>query len=107
VDIIFVDDGLERMDRDADFHGEFEASVADEFRHRLQILRSADCEQRLLLLKALDMHRLAGGNTSYLMRVTDRFCLELEFRDGEDRSDRCVIVAGMTPQSNDNRGSPS
>ena len=102
--VIFENEGLERMDREADFHGEFERTVADEFRHRLQILRSADSEQRLLLLKALDMRRLSDGNTSYRMRITDDFRLELEFRDGEERRDRCVIVTRMTPNHNDKKG---
>jgi plasmid maintenance system killer protein len=100
--VVFEDGGLERMDRETDFHGGFESTVADEFRHRLQILRSADSEERLLSLKALDLQRLSAGNTNYRMRVTDDFGLELEFRDGEERRDRCVIVTRMSPNHNDN-----
>lgn len=102
--VVFEDEGLERMDLDLDFHGDFESSVADDFRHRLQILRSADSEERLLSLKALDLQRLSTGNTNYRMRVTDDFGLDLEFRDGEERRDRCVIVTRMSPNHNDNKG---
>ncbi len=102
--VVFENTGLERMDREVDFHGEFEPTVADEFRHRLQILRSADSEQRLLRLKALAMHRLTDGKTNYLMRVTDKYRLELEFRDYEKRRDRCAIVTCMTPDHNDSKG---
>jgi plasmid maintenance system killer protein len=102
--VLFVNERLERMDREADFHGEFESTVADEFRHRLQILRSADSERRLLSLKALDMQRLSGEDTNYRMRVTDNFGLELQFRDDQERRDRCVIVTRMTPNHNDNKG---
>ena len=102
--VVFEDGGLERMDQDTDFHGELESSVADEFRHRLQILRSADSEERLLSLKALDMQRLPTGNTNYRMRVTDNFGLHLEFRDGEERRDRCVIITRMSLNQNNNKG---
>jgi plasmid maintenance system killer protein len=102
--VVLANEGLERMDREADFNGEFESTVADEFRHRLQILRSADSEQRLLSLKALDMQRLSPGDTSYRMRVTDDYGLELEFLDDEERRDRCVIVTRMSPNHNDNKG---
>ena len=104
MNIVFVNEALERMDRESDFDGEFEATVADEFRHRLQILRSADSEQRLLRLKALAMHRLADGKASYLMRVTDTFRLELEFRDDEKRLDRCAIVTCITPNGGSKGG---
>lgn len=102
--VVFGNEGLERMDREVDFHGDFEPAVADEFRHRLQILRAADSEQRLLRLKALAMQRLADGKTNYLMRVTDKFRLELEFRDDEKRRDRCAIVTSMTPNRSDSKG---
>jgi plasmid maintenance system killer protein len=104
--VVFKDGGLERMEQETDFHGDFESTVADEFRHRLQILRSADSEERLLSLKALDMQRLATGNTNYRMRVTDQFGLDLEFREGEERRDRCVIVTRMSPNHhhNNNKG---
>jgi plasmid maintenance system killer protein len=102
--VVFENEGLERMDREIDFHGEFEPTVADEFRHRLQILRSADSEQRLLMLKALAMRRLADGKTNYVMRVTDKFRIELEFRDDEKRRDRCAIVTCMTPNHSDSKG---
>jgi len=102
--IVFRNDGLNRMDRETDFHGEFDSTVAEEFRHRLQILRSADSEQRLLTLKALDLRRLSTGDTSYRMRVTDDFGLDLEFRDDRERRERCVIVSRLSPNHNDNKG---
>lgn len=102
--VVFENERLERMDRETDFHGEFESTIADEFRHRLQILRSADSEDRLLSLKALDMQRLSTGNTNYRMRVTDDFGLELEFRYDEERRDRCVIVTRMSLKHNNNKG---
>jgi plasmid maintenance system killer protein len=102
MDVVFNDEGLERIDRETDFHGEFASTVADEFRHRLQILRSADSEVCLLPLKALDMQRLSDGDTNYQMRVTDNFRLELAFRDNEGRQDRCAIVSRMTPSQIDN-----
>lgn len=105
--VVFKNEGLEQMDRESDFHGDFEPTATNEFRHRLQILRSADSEQRLLLLKALDMQRFTENKTNYRMRVTDKFRLELEFRDGEPHRDRCVVVTGMTSNHNDNRGNLS
>jgi plasmid maintenance system killer protein len=104
MDVVFANDGLQRMDQESNFHGEFESTVADEFRHRLQILRSADSEKRLFSLKALDMRRLSTGNTNYRMRVTDDFGLELEFRDDDERRDRCVIVTRMSSNHNENKG---
>jgi plasmid maintenance system killer protein len=92
------------MDRDADFHGEFELVVADEFRHRLQMLRSAESEERLFSLKALDMQPRTDRDTSYRIRVTDNFRLEVEFRNDEERRDRRVIITSMTPNYNDNKG---
>jgi len=95
--VLFKDDRLKRMDLETDFHGDFASTVADEFRHRLQILRSANTEEGLLPLKALDMQRLSNGDTGYRMRVTDAFRLELEFRDDDERRDRCAIVTRMSP----------
>ena len=105
--VLFGDDGLERMDRETDFHGDFESAVADEFRHRLQILRSAGSEDRLLSLKALDMQRLTTGHTNYRMRVTDDFGLELEFHDDQESRDRCVVISRMSPNHNYNKGALS
>lgn len=102
--VVFENDGLERMDREMDFHGDFEPTVADEFRHRLQILRSADSEERLFSLKALDLQRLSTGNATYRMRVTDDLGLDLEIREDEGRHDRCVIVTRMSPNHNDKKG---
>lgn len=93
----FEDDRLKRMDLETDFHGDFASTVADEFRHRVQILRSADTEERLLPLKALDMQRLSTGDGGYRMRVTDDFGLELEFRDDDAPRKRCAIVTRMSP----------
>lgn len=102
--VVFEEDGLERMDRETDFHGDFELAVAEEFRHRLQILRSAESEERLLSLKSLNLQRLSTGNTNYRMRVTDDFGLELKFRDDEKRRARCVIVTRLSLNHNDNKG---
>src|SRR4051812_38784681 len=102
--IVFQNSGLERIDLDADFHGEFESVVADELRHRLQILRAAESEQRLLSLKALDMQPVHDADTSYRIRVTDNYRLKVEFRNDEERRARCAIITSMTPTYNDKKG---
>jgi plasmid maintenance system killer protein len=104
MEIVFSHSALERMDHEASFDGEFATTVADEYRHRLQILRSADSEQRLLSLKALDMQQVGGREAVYRIRVTENVRLEVEFRNGENRSDRCVVITDMTPNNNDNKG---
>jgi plasmid maintenance system killer protein len=96
--------GLERIDGDPTFDGEFEPKAADEIRHRLKILRDADSEEPLLALRALQLERRGQTTNGYTMRVTDELLMDLEFDDDPKTRQRCVVIRYVTSNDKDKKG---
>jgi hypothetical protein len=89
--IVFANEELRRVDRERNFDGDFDPDVADEIRHRLQILRAATSDASLLSLRSLDPQVL--GNGRYLLRITDRFWLNVQLQRAPEMT---AVVLGAT-----------
>lgn len=98
--VLIKDSAILRIDSEAEFHGGFEPDVADELRHRLQILRSAASEETLFPLKSLGLERRVDGKSDYVMRVTDQVAMRVEFSEDTVVHARCATVEGTSPYYN-------
>lgn len=106
--ILYADLGeLQKIDEDPSFSGGYAPEVADEIRHRLQILRAARSELPLLALKALAMTPLDNGAASYRLRVKDGVGMEVQFDGNAETNARSVVINRVTSTYSDKKGEVS
>lgn len=86
MNVRYLDRKLERVERDASYHGSLGAEVAKAFRKRMQFIRAAADERDFYAMKSLRYERLRGqreGQRSLRLNDQWRLVLRVEVAAGK------------------------
>jgi len=82
-EVRFKDEGLEKLERDAEQDAAYQAGIARVFRKRMQLIRSARDERDFYALKSLHFEKLEGKRKHQRsMKLNDQWRLIIEITEG-------------------------
>ena len=92
MDVEHSDSGLEQLEEDATFSGNWSQPVVRAFRKRVQLIRAATDERDFYALKGLHFDTLEGRRAhQHSMRLNDQFRLVLELQSEAPNKDVRII----------------
>lgn len=94
MDVRFVNDDLDKLERNKGFDGGFSRAIVTAFRKRMRIIRDAHDERDFYAMKSLHFEKLKGNRShQHSMRLNDQWRLVLELEVQE--SGKIVVVISI------------
>ena len=95
MNVIFDDESLKRLEKDASYDAGFESAIVRTYRMRMQLIRASQDERDFYKLKSLHYKKLKGSREGqYSMRLNKQWRLILKFK--KEDSEKLVVVISIS-----------
>ncbi|NLV28785.1 MAG: plasmid maintenance system killer protein [Erysipelotrichaceae bacterium] len=94
MNVIFVDDELDRLEIDVNYTGGRSAAIVKAFRNRMQAIRAASDERVFYAMRSFRFEKLKGKRKhQHSMRLNDQYRLVVEIVKNNSRGNVIKIVS--------------